>query len=88
VFKAIELDAGSRQRTGRALVLDADSRQSAVDALLAQLQVPPAFAVVDPTRTMVRIGEQLWTIVRGTSSEERGLSGSQRRAGAKHKQVR
>ena len=69
-------------------MLDADNRQSAIDALLAQLDVAPASAVVDPSRTLVRIGERLWTLVRGASAEERGLSGSQRRAGAKHKQVR
>jgi len=69
-------------------VLDADNRQSAIDALLAHLQVPPASAVVDPSRTMVRIGERLWTLVRSTPLEEGGLSGAQRRAGAKHKQVR
>ena len=88
MFKAIELDAGSRQRTGRELLFDVEHRQAAIDALLTELTVPPGSAVVDPSRTMVRIGEQLWTIVRGSSSEERGLSGSQRRAGAKHKQVR
>jgi len=88
VFKAIELDAASRQRTGRELVLDTDNRQSAIDALLMQLDVPPATAVVDPTRTIVRVGERLWTLVRSAPPEESGLSGSQRRAGAKHKQVR
>jgi hypothetical protein len=43
---------------------------------------------VDPSRTLVRIGERLWTVVKITPIEESGLSGSQRRAGAKHKQVR
>jgi hypothetical protein len=69
-------------------VLDADNRQAAIDALLVQLQIPPASAVVDPSRTLVRIGERLWTVVKITPVEESGLSGSQRRAGAKHKQVR
>lgn len=69
-------------------MLDADNRQSAIDALLTQLEVSPATAVVDPSRTLVRIGERLWTLVRSTPAHETGLSGAQRRAGAKHKQVR
>jgi hypothetical protein len=88
VFKAIELDADSRQRTGREVLLDADTRQSAIDMLLAQLNVPPASAIVDPSRTLVRVTDRLWTLVRGSAIQERGVSGSTRRAGAKHKQVR
>jgi hypothetical protein len=88
VFKAIEVDAASRQRTGRELTLEADNRQAAVEALLAELGVAPETAVVDPSRTLVRIGERLWTLVRTTPVQEPGLSGSLRRAGAKHKQVR
>ena len=69
-------------------MLVADNRQSAIDALLAQLQIPLSNVVVDPSRTMVRIGEHLWALVRSTPARETGLSGAQRRAGAKHKQVR
>jgi hypothetical protein len=88
MFKAIEVDATSRQRTGRELTLDADTRQAAIDALLATLSVAGEAAHVDPTRTVVRIGDRLWTLVRASPPREQGLSGSQRRAGAKHKQVR
>jgi hypothetical protein len=86
-FKAIELDSSSRKRTGREQVLAATSRNDAVTELLAILQVTPADARVDPTRTLVQIGAQLWTIVGSTppgASDSPGL----RRAGAKHKRVR
>ena len=37
MFKAIEVNATSRRRTGREWALDADTRHGAVDALLRQL---------------------------------------------------
>ena len=88
MFKAIEVDAISRQRTGHEVTLEADTRQAAIDALLVQLSVSSEAAHVDPTRTVVRIADHLWTLVRASPPREQGLSGSQRRAGAKHKQVR
>jgi hypothetical protein len=88
MFKAIELDATSRQRTGRELALEADNRQAAVEALLVALGLAPAAAVVDPSRTMVRVGEGLWTLVRTTAGPETPADPSLRRGGAKHKQVR
>jgi len=87
-FKAIELDPASRQRTGREHVLEADTRQSAVDALLALLGMPSTAARVDPTRTLVQIESQLWTIVAAASSPSASEASSLRRAGAKHKRVR
>ncbi|MBV9897006.1 MAG: hypothetical protein JO020_22815 [Chloroflexi bacterium] len=88
MFKAIEVDAASRQRTGRDLALDADSRQAAIDLLLAELKVPPESAHVDPSRTVVRVGEHLWTVVRASVKPETAADPSLRRGGAKHKQVR
>jgi hypothetical protein len=88
MFKAIELDAASRQRTGREFTLEADHRQAAIDALLGRLHVAPEAAVVDPSRTLVRIGERLWTLVRTAAAAERATDPSLRRGGAKHKQVR
>jgi hypothetical protein len=69
-------------------LLEADNRQAAISALLAELQVSVDAAVVDPSRTMIRISERLWTLVRSSSPEERSVKGSDRRGGAKHKQVR
>jgi hypothetical protein len=89
MFKAIEVNATSRQRTGRAFVLEGETRQAAIDALLVQLQVTPEAAIVDPSRTMVRIGEQLWTLISAAATAtEESASASLRRAGAKHKRVR
>jgi hypothetical protein len=88
MFKAIEVNATSRQRTGREFTLAADTRQAAIDALLVELQISPEAAVVDPSRTMVRIGEQLWTLVSAPKVTEESASSSLRRAGAKHKRVR
>jgi hypothetical protein len=88
MFKAIEVDATSRQRTGRELKLEADNRHAAIDALLAHLGVAPEAAVVDPSRTMVRIGEHLWTLVAVATQADAADSASLRRAGAKHKRVR
>ena len=89
MFKAIELHLGSRQRTGRAHVLDVATRQQAIDALLALLGVAPERAQVDPTRTMVQFDTQLWTIVAvADRPEPSGDAPALRRAGAKHKRVR
>jgi hypothetical protein len=86
-FKAIELDAITRQRTGREFQLEADSRQAAVEALLAQLEVSPGAAHVDATRTLVLIGDTRWSIV-NVQQAVVTESASLRRGGAKHKQVR
>ena len=87
MFKAIELDATSRQRTGREYVLSVDTRQAAIDELLRQLGKRPAEARVDPTRTLVDVGGALWTIVGARADAARDAPGL-RRAGAKHKRVR
>jgi hypothetical protein len=87
VFKAIELDAASRRRTGRELTLAVETRQAAVQELLRLLGTTPSEARVDPTRTIVQTEAQLWTIVGARAAaapEPPGL----RRAGAKHKRVR
>jgi len=86
-FKAIELDAGSRQRTGRAQVLDATTRQAAIDDLLRILGVSLSDVRVDPTRTMVQTAQSVWTIVAVQASADAARS-SLRRGGAKHKHVR
>jgi hypothetical protein len=86
-FKAIELNVSSRQRTGREHALECESRQDAVDELLRRLGVHPAEARVDPTRTIVHVGETLWTIV-GLRAPTEGVAPSLRRGGAKHKNVR
>jgi hypothetical protein len=89
MFKAIEVDATSHQRTGREFSLAADNRQAAVEALLKELGVTSESAIVDPSRTMLRLGDRLWTLVSvsaaPTTTED---SASQRRAGAKHKHIR
>ena len=88
-FKAIELDAATRQRTGRQFTLDAETRQAAIDALLALLETCQDQVRIDPTRTLVEFGAQLWTLVGASpASASPGESSSLRRGGAKHKQVR
>ena len=86
-FKAIELDAATRQRTGRQFTLDAETRQAAIVELLALLETSQDQVRVDPTRTLVVFGAHLWTLV-GASSAPAAESSSLRRGGAKHKQVR
>jgi hypothetical protein len=88
-FKAIELDAQTRQRTGREFTLTADTRQAAIDQLLEHLAVTADQARVDPTRTLVRVADRLWTLVIVRSSVMPGADApSVRRGGAKHKHVR
>jgi hypothetical protein len=87
VFKAIELDPVSRQRTGTQHVLEAPTRQAAIDALLVLRGKTADQARIDPTRTLVQFDDQLWTIV-GSASPPGTDSASLRRAGAKHKRVR
>jgi hypothetical protein len=87
MFKAIELDGITRQRTGREFQFEVDTRQAAVDALLSHLEVAPEAATVDPSRTLVLVGDTRWSIVSVTRTivtEPPSL----RRGGAKHKQVR
>jgi len=85
--KAVELDAATRKRTGRELMLEASSRQAAVDELFAALGVRPEDARVDPTRTLVEVGGHLWTLV-ATPPAQPEVGSSLRRAGAKHRRVR
>ena len=87
-FKAIQLDAATRQRTGREVALVAETRQAAIDELLSLLNVSVSDARIDPTRTLVQLPLDLWTIV-GISSAPPMTEGSGlRRAGAKHRRVR
>ncbi len=86
-FKAIELEAASRQRTGREYVLQGETRQSAIDELLTGLSVSVDHVRVDPTRTLVEVDGALWTLVPIRSPSE-SISPSLRRGGAKHKNVR
>ena len=87
MFKAIEVDATSHQRTGNELSLAAENRQAAVEALLSELGVATEAAIVDPSRTMVRLGDRLWTLV-SVAAATTDDGASLRRAGAKHKRVR
>jgi predicted phage tail protein len=86
-FKAIELDGVTRQRTGREFHFDLQTRQESIDALLAELRVSPEAATVDPTRSLVLIGDTRWSIVSAAKAVVTE-SASLRRGGAKHKQVR
>jgi hypothetical protein len=86
-FKAIELDAVSRQRTGQEYGLAAENRQEAITELLRLLDATLEAARIDPSRTLVQVNSRLWTIV-GSRADGSGESPSLRRAGAKHKRVR
>jgi hypothetical protein len=90
IFKAIEIESASRRRTGREFELAAETRQGAIDGLLAQLGKTADQAQVDPSRTIVRIDASLWTIVALSSRSEAPQTERPelRRAGAKHKRVR
>jgi hypothetical protein len=87
IFKAIELDSTSRRRTGREFSLDVEMRQAAISGLLELLGVAPDQVEVDPSRTLIKMGGNLWTLVavrRGIATD----TPSERRAGSKHKRVR
>jgi hypothetical protein len=86
-FKAVEVDAASRQRTGREYQLDCATRQAALEELLHLLGLSQDVVRVDPTRTLVEVGERRWTLVAAPRQRD-SASGTQRRGGAKHKQVR
>jgi len=86
-MKAVELDPSTRQRTGRDVLLQATTRQAAIDELLTTLGISSDQARVDPTRTLVDVGDHLWTIV-ATPPKEPEVNAALRRAGAKHRRVR
>jgi hypothetical protein len=89
MFKAIELDPATRQRTGREHTLQAETRHAAIDALLRLVAVTPEQARIDPSRTLVQVGAQLWTLVAAApASPPTDEASSLRRAGAKHRRVR
>jgi hypothetical protein len=88
LFKAIQLDPGTRQRTGREVALTAETRQGAVEELLVLLQVNASDIRIDPTRTLVQLPSELWTIVGGSNQPPVNESAGLRRAGAKHRRVR
>ena len=87
MYKAVELDATSKRRTGREYELAAETRQAAIDALLALLARTLDSVQVDPSRTLMHVGETLWTLVAVRASGG-GEAPSLRRGGAKHKTVR
>jgi hypothetical protein len=87
VFRAIEVDPTSRERTGRELELVAETRQSAITELLEVVEARLEEVEVDPSRTVVKIGARLWTLV-STRPQAAGDAPALRRAGAKHKRVR
>jgi hypothetical protein len=86
-FKAIETDRASRQRTGRSLEFEAATRDAAIDALLSAVGSTREVAHIDPSRTLIEIASQRWTLV-ALSAAEPPVSPTLRRAGAKHKHVR
>ena len=88
VYKAIELDAASRRRTGQEYALAAENRQEAIAELLRLLHTTLEAARIDPSRTLVQVNAQLWTIVGSQTAAPSAESPSLRRAGAKHKRVR
>jgi hypothetical protein len=87
LFKAIELHPVSKQRTGREHPLEVESRREAIEELLKLLGATRAAAQIDPTRTLIEVDGQLWTIV-GFPAPRISETPSMRRAGAKHKRVR
>jgi hypothetical protein len=87
-YKGIELDPGTKQRTGRQYELAAETRQAAVQELLTRLEQTPETVRIDPSRTLVQFDDQLWTIVGTTPATPSSESSSLRRGGAKHKHVR
>lgn len=87
-FKAIETDRASRQRTGREHEFDVASRDAVVEALVEALGLARSAAHVDPSRTLVEVAGQRWTIVALAAQSESPVAPSLRRGGAKHKQVR
>jgi len=86
-LKAVELDPSTRKRTGREVVLQAAARQAAIDELLDVLGFTLDQARVDPTRTIVHVGDYLWTII-ATAPRQPEVDPALRRAGAKHRRVR
>src|SRR5258708_12587903 len=66
-FKAIQLDPVSRQRTGLEHVLAADTRQTAIEALLGLLGASRESAQIDPSRTLLRVHDHLWPIIATTT---------------------
>lgn len=88
-YKAIEVDPVTRRRTGREHVLDAASRDAAIVALLRLLGLSRDAALVDPSRTLLQVDGQRWTLVAVPSDAPASAEpGGVRRAGAKHKRVR
>jgi hypothetical protein len=83
-FKAIEVEGG--HRTGREFQFEVDTRQAAIDALVASLGIAPESAHADPARTLVQIGDARWSIVAQQKTVLTEAS-ALRRGGAKHKQV-
>lgn len=86
-YKAVELERVSRAPTGRSLELVASTRQEAIALLTKLLDVQQDAVQVDPSRTLLIVNGQPWTLVK------RAVSGgidppTLRRAGAKHRRVR
>ena len=61
--------------------------EAAIEQLLQLLGVSPAAARIDPSRTLIQLDSELWTLVGAAPAPESGPP-SLRRAGAKHKRVR
>jgi hypothetical protein len=68
-------------------VLAAETRNDAVDSLLSVLGADRESARIDPSRTLIEVNSQLWTLV-ALAAPKTADSPSMRRAGAKHKRVR
>jgi hypothetical protein len=56
--------------------------------LLGLLEATRDAARIDPSRTLIEVGSQLWTIVAMAAPADAADAPGLRRAGAKHKRVR
>jgi hypothetical protein len=68
-------------------VLAVETRNEAIDGLLALLGIVRDAARIDPSRTLIEVNSQLWTLVAMAAPKTADAPGL-RRAGAKHKRVR
>jgi hypothetical protein len=87
-FRAVEVDARTRQPTGLVHELAAASRPAAVDQLLGILGQPASAARIGPNARIIQLGERAWLIVAvGDTPSAPEVGPHLRRAGAKHRRT-
>ncbi|MBV9358822.1 MAG: hypothetical protein JO023_25220 [Chloroflexi bacterium] len=87
-FRAVEVDARTRQPTGLVHELAAASRAAAVDQLLGILRQPAGAARIGPNARIIQLGDRAWLIVAvGETAPAREVAPRLRRAGAKHRKT-